>query len=111
MREVHELLNRASEITCYVYHHYDRDTYCYRETNVRVVIDGVEMSYQSGAEANRNWYGDPRKTMPRNWEECREKWQVKELTAKELENVFEYLIIDDNAWANKDKYDWDEEYS
>jgi len=109
MREVHELLNRASEITCYVYHHYDRDTYCFRETTVRVVIDDVEMSYHSGTDTDRNWNGVPKKEMP-NWEECREKWQVKELTATDLRSVFRFLIIDDNAWSKKYNYGWDEAY-
>ena len=75
-----------------------------------MVIDGVEMSFHDGADMDRCWNGYAEEEMPSDWEECREKWQVKELTAKDLEKVFQYLIMIDFDARNTSSYPWVEEH-
>jgi len=68
------------------------------------------MSFHDGADMDRCWNGYAEEEMPSDWEECREKWQVKELTAKDLEKVFQYLIMIDFDARNTSSYPWVEEH-
>ena len=55
----------------------------YQVWKVRVVIGGVVMCYRSGADAYHvmAWHGQTEKLIPRDWEECRKKWNTKQLSA------------------------------
>ena len=63
------------------------------------------MYYHSGVGGI--WTGDTEEGMPSDWEECRKKWNVKELTAEDLQNVFQCLIVVDYVSTG---YPWVHEY-
>ena len=108
---MHEILNRAREISCKLIHHYERSTYCCPTWITRVVIDDVKMSFETGPDPDYI-HGRPEAKMPSDWEECREKWNVKELAAADLRDVFQHLVIfgtQDYYTRTNSNYPWGEQ--
>jgi len=92
-----ELLNRASKIKCSMHEPDDEILGSYRHWLVRVVIDGVVMCYSSVPDCYRVLAWTLTDELPHDWEECRKKWNTKELSAAELSKVFRHLVVVEKA--------------